>query len=104
MGGQNTELQSLRDQILKSLVPLLANTDMPVEQKFALQLNIAETSEDIARFKEAYETAEKFPDETSKANAYLDLLEAIDGRLGGDTVNPSEPEPEQNTTSEPVTE
>jgi hypothetical protein len=92
------KLKELRDTVLQELTPILVNSDMAPEDKFTLQLSAAEASGKIERFKEALESARHFEDDTNKANAYLDLLEAIDIQIGDTAVEEAQPaQPSEST-------
>lgn len=72
----------LRDTVLEELSPVLMSGDMTPESKFTIQLSAAQASGQIEKYREALESIRQFSDDTSKANAYMDLMEAIDVQLG----------------------
>jgi hypothetical protein len=86
------KLKDMRDTVLNELTPLLVDSDMPPEDKFSLQLSAAANSGNSERFEQALETARKIEDNTTKATAYMQLLDAIDGQFASQPAK----EPEQN--------
>lgn len=82
MSEETDQLKELRAQILSELKPLLVSSDIQPEQKFTLLLTSALNTGDYDDFSRAKEAALEIEDTTSKANALLDLLGAVDIEIG----------------------
>jgi hypothetical protein len=82
----------LREEILQHAMPLLDSDAVPVDDRFRLSFQIAQTNGTLEAYKKALAVAEKL-DEDGKLLAYLDLLSDVDyviqeKRDGGASAQP----------------
>ena len=101
MSEETDQLKALRVQILGELKPLLVSSDILPEQKFTLLLNSALNSGEYDDFISAKDAALQIEDTTSRANALLDLLGAVDIEIGDITENKDDSSAiEESTTNQ----
>jgi hypothetical protein len=104
--NKRQQLESLRSEILGEVVGFVESSELDPSQKFSLLIASARVSDEPARYRAAYQAALQIQDVNVKADALLELLDAIefstvDARPTAD-LNPSEPlsvpetAPEQN--------
>lgn len=106
----NSELLSLRTQILSDIVPLVLESTGDTADRFSLLLRIIQAgnaSGDI--YRRAYESAQKIEDVNDRLEALLSLLDEIDfdANQSTQTVQESskpplaqQPQPSSNNTNE----
>ena len=71
------DLNDVKQNILKELLPLLDKTEKTPEEKFEIYKEAIATMHDVKTIEGAYKAASQIGDETAKANALLDLMKAI---------------------------
>lgn len=72
------DLNDVKQNILRDLLPLLDKTEKTPEEKFAIYKDAIPTMHDVKTIEGAYRAASGIADETAKANALLELMQAID--------------------------
>jgi len=76
-GGHEDELLKLKQQALQSLAPLVDHLDQDPEEKFKTTMMMIQASDNADLIPEAYEAANKIPDEKVRAQALLDVVNEI---------------------------
>lgn len=71
-------MHQVKESALRDLVPLLDHLDMSPSQKFNLYRSIFEDLKDYTVLERAYRAASDIPDEKTRAEALLYLVESID--------------------------
>ncbi|MBQ6127279.1 hypothetical protein IJI69_01130 [Candidatus Saccharibacteria bacterium] len=71
------DLNDVKQNILKDLLPLLDKTEKTPEEKFEIYKDAIATMHDVKTIEGAYKAASGIADETARANALLDLMKAI---------------------------
>jgi len=72
------DLASIRESVIKDLLPLMDKVDSTPEEKFEIYKDAMKTMHDATTIGGAYRTATQFSDETKKADALMDLMKTID--------------------------
>ena len=72
------DLASIRENVIKDLLPLMDKVDSSPEEKFEIYKDAMKTMHDATTIGGAYRTATQFSDETKKADALMDLMKTID--------------------------
>ena len=72
------ELASIRENVIKDLLPLMDKVDSTPEEKFKIYKDAMKTMHDAKTIEGAYRMATQFSDETKKADALMDLMKTID--------------------------
>ncbi len=72
------DLASIRENVIKDLLPLMDKVDSTPEEKFEIYKDAMKTMHDATTIGGAYRTATQFSDETKKADALMDLMKTID--------------------------
>jgi hypothetical protein len=71
------DLLSLKHQALQTLAPLVGHIDQTPEEKFKTTMMMIQATDNSALLREAYEVANKIPDEKTRAQALLDVVNEI---------------------------
>ena len=71
------DLNSIKEEALKQLSPLVGKLDQNPEEKFKTLMMMIQASDNHDLIKEAYENANKIEDETAKAQALLSIVNEI---------------------------
>ena len=72
------DLSSVKQNILRDLLPLLDKTDKTAEEKFEIYKDAIATMHDVKTIEGAYKAASGITDEAKKADALFELMRAID--------------------------
>lgn len=72
------DLGEVKQSILRDLLPILDKTEKTPEEKFDIYKQAIATMHDVKTIEGAYRAASGIADETAKANALLELMQAID--------------------------
>lgn len=70
-------LVSLKEQALSNLAPLVNHLDQTPEEKFKTIMMLIQASDNSQLVGQAYEAANKIPDEKTRAQALLDVVNEI---------------------------
>jgi hypothetical protein len=73
----NSGLMDIKQQALQSLQPLVSHLDQSPEEKFKTTMMMIQATDDPELVKQAYEIADKIPDEKARAQALLDVVNEI---------------------------
>lgn len=73
-----SDLASIRENVVRDLLPILDKTDSTPEEKFDIYKDALKTMHDAKTVEGAYKTATQITDETKKAEALIGLMKAID--------------------------
>jgi hypothetical protein len=76
-GSGDDELLKLKAQALQSLAPLVDHLEQDPEEKFKTTMMMIQASDNADLIPEAYEAANKIPDEKVRAQALLDVVNEI---------------------------
>jgi hypothetical protein len=76
-GFNEDELLKLKQQALQSLAPLVDHLEQDPEAKFKTTMMMIQASDNSDLIPEAYEAANKIPDEKVRAQALLDVVNEI---------------------------
>jgi hypothetical protein len=71
------ELLAMKQQALEQLSPLVDKLDQSPEERFRTKMMMIQSTDDQTLIKEAYEAAQAIPDEKSRAQALLDVINEI---------------------------
>jgi hypothetical protein len=71
------DLLDLKQQALQQLTPLVDHLEQTPEEKFRTTMMMIQASDNKALLKSAYEAAHEIPDEKSRAQALLDVVNEI---------------------------
>lgn len=71
------ELIKLKQQALQNLAPLVDHLEQTPEEKFRTTMMLIQASDNADLVQEAYDTANKIPDEKARAQALLDVVNEI---------------------------
>lgn len=74
----NADLESIKNEALNELRPLLDRVDIPVEEKFDTYLMLIRSTDDAELIGPAHTAAQAITDEKRKAEALLDIIKEID--------------------------
>jgi len=80
MDATTQGLTKLREDVFEQMIPLLDNDSIPVEDRFRLILQIAQTKGSLELYQKAFQIAQNM-ENGSRLDAYLDLLADIDDKL-----------------------
>lgn len=72
------DLASIRESVVRDLLPILDKTDSTPEEKFDIYKDALKTMHDAKTIEGAYKTATQIADESKKAEALIGLMKAID--------------------------
>lgn len=72
------DLASIRENVIKDLLPLMDKVDSTPEEKFEIYKDAMKTMHDAKTIEGAYRTATQIGDESKKADALLGLMKTID--------------------------
>jgi hypothetical protein len=75
--GNEDELLKLKQQALQSLAPLVDHLDQDPNEKFKTTMMMIQASDNADLIPEAYDAANKIPDEKARAQALLDVINEI---------------------------
>lgn len=75
---EKLDTKQIKNAALRDLIPLLDHLNMDANQKFNIYRNIFEDLRDYTVLEPAYKAAREIPDETTRAEALLYLVESID--------------------------
>ncbi len=75
--GVSPELLQLKQQALQELRPLVGHLDQSPEEKFRTLMMMIQASDNDTFIKDAYDAAQAIPDEKTKAQALLDVVNEI---------------------------
>jgi hypothetical protein len=76
-GANEDELLKLKQQALQSLAPLVDHLEQDPEAKFKTTMMMIQASDNADLIPEAYDAANKIPDEKVRAQALLDVINEI---------------------------
>lgn len=82
------ELDSIKQQALVELQPLVDKLDVSPEEKFDTYLLLLRSTDDKALIAPAHEAAKSITDETRRAQALLDIIKEIDFLSGASQQQP----------------
>lgn len=71
------DLLALKQQALTQLSPLVSQLDQTPEEKFRTTMMLLQSTDNSALIKDAYEAAQSIPDEKTRAQALLDVVNEI---------------------------
>lgn len=71
------DLMSIKQQALQQLSPLVGHLEQTPEEKFRTTMMLIQASDNADLIKEAYEAAQQIPDEKTRAQALLDVVNEI---------------------------
>jgi hypothetical protein len=71
------ELLDIKQNALRELSPLVGHLNQSPEEKFRTTMMLIQASDDQSKLKEAYEAAQAIPDEKTRAQALLDVINEI---------------------------
>lgn len=74
----NSDLDSIKQQALGELRPLVDKLDVAPDEKFDTYLLLLRSTDDTSLIGPAHEAAKNIPDETRRAQALLDIIKEID--------------------------
>lgn len=72
------DLESIKQDALQELRPLVDKLDLPAEEKFNTLLLIIRSTDDKSLVAQAHEAAKAIEDESKRAEALLDVIKEID--------------------------
>ncbi len=72
------DLESIKNQALNELRPLIDHVDLPVEEKFDTYLMLIRSTDDATLIGPAHAAAQGIADEKRKAEALLEIIKEID--------------------------
>lgn len=75
--GNPSDLLAIKQEALQQLSPLVGQLDQGPEEKFKTTMMMIQASDDQSLVKTAYEAAKQIPDEKSRAQALLDVVNEI---------------------------
>jgi hypothetical protein len=74
----SSDLESIKNEALSALRPLVDKLDLAADEKFDTYLLLLRSTDDKALIAPAYAAAQAITDETRKAQALLDIIKEID--------------------------
>lgn len=77
-GGSSSDLDSIKQEALGELRPLVDKLDVSPEEKFDTYLLLLRSTDDQALIAPAHEAAKNITDEARRAQALLDIIKEID--------------------------
>lgn len=75
--ASDDDLLNIKKQALEQLSPLVGKLEQNPEEKFHTTMRIIQASDNHSLLKEAYDAAQKIPDEKARAQALLDIVNEI---------------------------
>jgi hypothetical protein len=75
--GASDDLLDIKQQALQQLSPLVGHLDQTPEEKFRTTMMMIQAADDQSLIQQAYEAAQAIPDEKTKAQALLDIVNEI---------------------------
>jgi LPS O-antigen subunit length determinant protein (WzzB/FepE family) len=75
--SSNDDLINIKKDALQQLTPLVGHLDQTPEEKFRTTMMLIQATDDKSLLRSAYESALQIPDEKSKAQALLDVVNEI---------------------------
>ncbi len=72
------DLASIRENVIRDLLPILDKVDSTPEEKFDIYKDALKTMHDAKTIEGAYRTATQISDEAKKADALMGLMKTID--------------------------
>jgi hypothetical protein len=75
--SSSNDLQTIKDQALSQLTPLVKNLDQDPEERFRTIMMMIQVSDNQDLIKDAYAAASSITDENLKAQALLDVVNEI---------------------------
>lgn len=76
-GTDGDELINIKQQALQNLTPLVGHLDQTPEEKFKTTMMLIQASDNASLIKDAHEAANAIPDEKTRAQALLDVVNEI---------------------------
>jgi hypothetical protein len=76
-GNAADDLLDIKQQALQNLTPLVHTLDQSPEEKFKTTMMLIQASDNPKLIKEAYNAANQIPDEKSRAQALIDIINEI---------------------------
>jgi hypothetical protein len=73
----NDDLIEIKKDALQQLTPLVGHLDQSPEEKFRTTMMLIQATDDKSLLKSAYQSALQIPDEKSRAQALLDVVNEI---------------------------
>jgi hypothetical protein len=77
MADNTDDLMNIKQQALQQLSPLLGHLDQTPEERFRTTMMMIQASDDNALLKPAYDAALQIPDDKTRAQALLDVVNEI---------------------------
>jgi hypothetical protein len=74
----NSELNTIKQQALAQLAPIVDKLDQSPEEKFRTLMMMIQSSDDQTQIRAAFEAASVIEDDTKKAQALLGIINEID--------------------------
>lgn len=75
--ANNNDLLSMKQEALQQLTPLVNHLDQSPEEKFRTVMMMIQAADDHTKLSEAFEAAKQIPDDKSRAQALLDVINEI---------------------------
>ena len=75
--GAADDLLDIKQQALQQLSPLVGHLDQTPEEKFRTTMMMIQAADDQSLIHQAYDAAQAIPDEKTKAQALLDIVNEI---------------------------
>ncbi len=72
-----TDLADIKQRALSQLMPLVSHLDQSPEERFRTTMMMIQASDDQKLVKDAYTAAQSIPDEKTRAQALLDIVNEI---------------------------
>lgn len=76
-GGDSSDLNSIKQQALQQLSPLLSHLDLNPEEKFRTTMMMLQATDNPDLVKDAYDAAQGITDDKTRAQALLDVVNEI---------------------------
>lgn len=73
----NSDLDKIKDEVIKEMKPLVGKLDLPAEEKFDTLLLIIRSTDDEAMLQATFDAAKEITDETKRAKALLDVMREV---------------------------
>jgi hypothetical protein len=75
--ANSDDLLSMKQEALQQLTPLVNHLDQSPEEKFRTVMMMIQAADDHTKLSEAFEAAKQIPDDKSRAQALLDVINEI---------------------------
>ncbi len=75
---ENSDLEGIKKDALKELRPLIDKVNLPADEKFSTYLMLIRSTDDATLIGPAHEAAQAIEDESTRAQALLDIIKEID--------------------------